>query len=596
VSTISRTVDDFLIAQVRTQSSQNSELSAYYDLASRIDNLLSDSDAGISPTLQQFFNATQGVADAPGSIPARQVMLSSAESVVERMHYIYQNMNSLNDAIKIDVSSTVKDINQLASSVADLNSQIAAQSQKFGQPPNDLLDQRDVLLRQLSERVEIKTVAQNDGTLSVFIGTGQSLVVGNRTWSLNMVSSRYSPEDFDLELGTGSGAGVNVTQQITGGSLGGILNFKKEIIDPALNQLGRVAVGLAATFNAQNAQGLSLNDVLGTEFFNDFTVPGAVEVLERNTNAGSGVVSVDIVDASKLAASDYILRYDGSDNYSLLRLPDNTVATTFNSAIPVTTQFEGIQIHVTAVPNNGDSFLIRPTRTAAKDIALQIDNVMDIAAAGAVRGFADTNNVGKASITAGELITDTADPAYVAPAAFNTAPSVTIAFRTSGAGTAPYADEYTLDGGGSWQAYTDGADIKLDGKKVQISGTPFDGDVFTMERNTGAESDNRNALELAALQSKDTLGDSGSGATMDFQTAYGRLVSMIGSRTHQADIAGSAQEVALQQAVAARDRVSGVNLDEEAANLIRMQQSYQAVSKVITTAQSLFQTLLDAVR
>jgi len=131
---------------------------------------------------------------------------------------------------------------------------------------------------------------------------------------------------------------------------------------------------------------------------------------------------------------------------------------------------------------------------------------------------------------------------------------------------------------------------------VQISGTPFDGDQFTMERNVGAVSDNRNALELGALQSKLTLGDKGAGPTVDFQSAYGQLVSMVGTRTHQADVAGKAQAVVLQQAIAARDAVSGVNLDEEAANLLKLQQAYQASAKIITTAQTLFQSLLDAVR
>jgi flagellar hook-associated protein 1 FlgK len=246
----------------------------------------------------------------------------------------------------------------------------------------------------------------------------------------------------------------------------------------------------------------------------------------------------------------------------------------------------------------GDTFLIRPTRSAAQTISLQVTDATDIAAAGAVRGIADPTNTGDATISSGELITDTTDPAYVTPAVFNTVGSVNIQFGTSGAGTAPYADQYSLDGGTTWNAYTSGADIKLNGMKVQISGTPFAGDQFTMERNTGAISDNRNALKLAALQTKDTLGDKGTGAgpTLDYQAAYGQLVAMVGTKTHQVDVAGQAQQVVLEQAVAARDRVSGVNLDEEAANLLRMQQGYQASARVITTAQTLFQTLLDSVR
>lgn len=598
IASIERTVDEFLIGQVRTQTSYDSELRSFHDLASRIDNLLSDPDAGVSPMIQQFFDSVQGVADTPGLIPSRQVMLTNASSIVERLHYMYQNMDSLNDAIRTDVGNTVAEINQLAASIADLNDQIVRQTQQFGQSPNDLLDQRDELLRQLSERVGVTTVTESDGTMNVFIGSGQTLVIGKQHWDLQQANGEYDPREYELFLSSG-GAGVNVTNAITGGRLGGILDFREEILEPALNQLGRIAISLSASFNEQHKQGLTLNDELGDNFFTDFTAPGAVDVLARLSNTGSGAMSVDIVDASKLTADEYLIRYDGGNNYTLLRSPEDTVATTFSGAVPFSAfspDFEGIQINVTAVPNVGDTFMIRPTRTAARELQVLVDDVNDIAAAGAVRGVASYTNVGDATISAGTLIIDPTDPDYVLPAVFNTGTPVTIDFRTSGAGTAPYADEYSLDGGGTWQAYTSGADISLNGMRVQISGTPFDGDSFTMERNTGGESDNRNALLLAQLQTADTMGDQGAGATMDFQSAYGQLVALIGTKTHQADVASQSQGVILQQTVAARDQVSGVNLDEEAANLIKMQQAYQAAAKVITTAQSIFQTLLDSVR
>lgn len=598
VTAVDRVVDEFLIGQIRTQTSRNSELAGYYDLASRIDNLLSDPEAGITPTLQEFFDSVQAVADSPGSIPAREVMLTSGELVVERMQYVHESIASINDAIKLDVQNAVGEINKYAASIADINEQIVLQSQKFGHPPNDMLDQRDELLRKLSEHINISTLEQDDGAVNVFMGTGQPLVTNYSSFTLEMVESDYDPTEFELELGNGNGVGVNVTDLITGGSLGGTLSFKQEILDPSLNQLGRVAVGLATTFNAQHAEGMTLNDELGGNFFNDFTTSGVVEVYDNGTNTGSGVVTADIVDASQLTADDYVLRYDGGNNYSVLRQPNNTVATTFSGAVPISSQFEGVQFNVTTVPDAGDTFLVRPTRTAARNIDMAIDDASDIAAAGAVRGYANTSNLGDATISAGELITDTTDPDYVTPAVFNTVTPVTIDFRTSGGGTAPYADEYSLDGGTTWNAYTSGADISLNGMRVQISGTPFDGDEFTMERNTGATSDNRNALALGQLQTSATLGDKGTGAgpTLDYQSAYGQLVAMVGNKTHQADISRGAQEKVLEQAVAARDRISGVNLDEEAANLIKFQQAYQATARVVTTAQTMFQTLLDSVR
>jgi flagellar hook-associated protein 1 FlgK len=316
-----------------------------------------------------------------------------------------------------------------------------------------------------------------------------------------------------------------------------------------------------------------------------------------------------MTDTTQLTAQDYVLRYEGGDNFSLLAQPKGTVVDTFNAPSGTSyTTAEGFSISINAGLTQGDRFEIRPTRSAAQDIAVLSDDVTDIAAAGAVRAYDSGANQGDATISAGELITDPADPeyinffdpaapAYVPPANFTaTVSPVTIDFQTSGAGTAPYADEYSLDGGTTWLPYTSGADIKLDGMKVQISGTPIEGDQFTMEPNTGAVSDNRNMLELAGLQNARTLVDGGNGPTVDFQGAYGQLVSMVGTKTHQADVAGKAQESLLNQAVASREAVSGVNLDEEAANLLRFQQAYQATARVVTSAQTMFQSLLDAVR
>lgn len=608
VSTIDRVYDQFIVDQVRVQTSLNSSLNSYYDLASRVDNLLADSDAGITPTLQEFFNAVQGVADSPGSIPARQVLLTSAESLTERMQYMYDSVNALNQAMITDVTNSIDEINSLANSLAAINQQIVLESQSYGQPPNDLLDQRDEMLRQLSERISVTTTTQSDGAMNVFVGKGQALVIGNNANKFVIANDSYDPQEIAIQLTSGnSTSGADVTKLISGGKLGGLFQLKDEILDPALNQLGRVAVGLASTFNTQHIQGLTLNDVLGGNFFTDFMATDNATVFNSSTNsvAGSvaGAVTATITDVSLLTAHDYELRYNGANSFDLYSLPDSTLVDSFIAATGATyTTGDGFSITINNALTAGDTFEIRPTRDASNDIGVLINNVSDIAAAGSVRAFDSASNRGDAIITQGERITNTADPNYVTDAVFNTVGSFTVVFSASVAANEPNVDQYSIyDSGGGLvsgpTAYVPGVDttIGYSGMEFTISRTPLSGDTFTLERNVGAVSDNRNALELAALQSTNTLIDGGAGPTVDFQSAYAQLVSMVGTRTHQADVAGTAQNSMLQQATQRRESVSGVNLDEEAANLMRYQQAYQATAQIISTARSLFNSLLDAV-
>jgi flagellar hook-associated protein 1 len=607
VSTIDRVYDQFITNQVQSQTSTTSSLNSYYDLASRVDNLFSDSEAGITPSMKEFFNAVQGVSDSPGSTPARQVLLSSAGSLVDRMQYMYNSVNELNRAMRTDVSTTVDEINALAGSIADINQQIVLESRSFGQPPNDLLDQRDEMIRQMSERVSVSTTTQDDGAMNVFVGKGQSLVIGGTANKFVVAKNQYDPQEVTIELTSGGGTtGADVTKLISGGKLGGLFQVKSEILDPALNQLGRLAVGLASTFNAQHIQGLTLNDVLGGNFFTDFMATDNVTVLNGDTNsvAGSaaGAVTSTITDVSLLTAKDYALRYNGANSFDLYSLPDNTLVDSFTAAVGAThTTADGFSITINNALTAGDSFEIRPTRTASNDIGVLINNVSDIAAAGAVRAFDNASNRGDAILSPGERITNTADPNYVTDAVFNTVGSFNVVFSASVPANEPTVDQYSIyDSGGALvsgpTAYVPGVDttIGYSGMQFTISRTPLSGDTFTLERNVGAVSDNRNALELGALQTKLSLIDGGAGPTVDFQGAYGQLVSMIGTRTHQADVASTAQKSMLDQATARRESVSGVNLDEEAANLMRYQQAYQATAQVISTARSIFNSLLSA--
>ncbi|MDP1707780.1 MAG: flagellar hook-associated protein FlgK [Gammaproteobacteria bacterium] len=577
VSGITRIYDAFLIQQVRTNTSANSQLQIYYNMASQVDNLLADNKAGLAPALQEFFNAVQGVANNPASIPSRQVMLSSATALTDRFHYFDRRLSDLNNGINSQLATAVAEINSLAAGIAKLNSSITtAQGANNGQLPNDLLDQRDILIAKLATQVAVTTVTQDDGAVNVFIGSGQSLVLGAQANTLSTSTNAFDSSRKEVTITVGSIA-TTITDNLIGGITGGLLDFRRTVLDSAQNALGRVADGLAITFNAQHGAGQDLNGVLGANFFTS----GTAQVLARtgsSPNTGTGVVNASITSIGALTTSDYLLQNTGG-SYTLTRLSDNT--TTTLAGFPGTpATVDGVTISLGAgTINTGDSFLIRPTRNGAANIGVAISDTRKIAAAAPIRTSATLANTGAGTISSGTVV-NAADT--------NLQQLVTITFTS--------ATTYDVTGPGTGNptglAYTPGANISYNGWQIQLNGTPAAGDTFSVEPNTSGVADNRNALLLVGLQTQNTL----AAGTATYQADYGQLVADVGSKTHQADINRKAQEALLNQIIQTREAVSGVNLDEEAADLIRYQQAYQAAARVIGTTNELFDTLLATLR
>jgi len=561
-SSIKRSYDDFLTSQLRNTTSSFGQMDTYATLATSMANLFGSSQSSLSPMFSQFFNDIEAVSDNPSAIPERQTLLSDASALTNRFQKLDAQLGQFDQQTNAQISGSVKDINQLSSTVADLNRQITGAQNSTAGVPNDLLDQRDQAIKQLASLVSVQTMPQSDGAMNVFIGNGQSLVVGDKPMQLTTVANTYDPQR--LEIAYGGPQGPLISDGITGGQLGGTLAFRREMLDPAHNQLGLLAQGFSASFNDQHQAGMDLQGNMGGAFF----AAGVPQVLPNQRNTGSATVDVQISDASALTASDYQLRYDGSQ-WQLTRLSDGT-----KSASNGPLQMDGLTITPSAGANTGDSFLIRPTHGAAGGMQVLIDDPTQIAAAAPIRTQAATNNTGSASISTGTVL-DRQNA--------NLRQNVSIQFLG--------ANTYSVNGSGNY-TYTSGGNITLNGWQVQISGNPQPGDQFSIQGNTGGVGDNRNAAVLSSLQNQGILNN----GTATYQQAYGSLVSNVATRTKQSQDGRDAQQVLNQQAQAARDATSGVNLDEEAANLIRFQQAYQAAAQSITTANTMFQTLLSAIR
>lgn len=573
ITSIRRVYDGFVVEQLRNNQTAYTQQQTFFDLSSQIDGLLGDTATSLSAGLQGFFDSVQQVADDPTSTAAREVMLTEGQTLVSRFRQLNQNMDDLRGAMHNQIRTTVAEINSLAAGVAEINEKIvAAVGQSSGDLPNDLLDQRDEMIEELAQRVAVTTVAQNDGAVNVFIGTGQSLVVGTQSSTLAAAQLGTDPQQLDVGVVT-QGATIPITDFIQGGSLGALYDFTDKVLDPSKNALGQIAVGLASAFNDQHQLGMDLDGVTGRDFF---TVP-SIQVIANTANSGPGPVSVAYDDVTQLTTDEYQLSYDGA-NWTLTRESDGQTVP-FTSGTGVAGDpfiVDGMSIVTDPAAVAGDRYLIHPTRNGAAQIDVALTENSQIAAAGSHYSEAAAANTGDATISPAQVL-DPSDPALLTP--------VSIVFDTD--------SSFMVNGGPSSIAYTSGADIDVNGLfRVQISGTPQAGDTFTVDPNFGGVGDNGNALLLANMQQSQIL----AGGTASFNDAYSAVVADVGTKTRQAEINALSQEQLLEQSQQTRESVSGVNLDEEAADMLQFEQAYQAAAQVIAVADTLFEELINAVR
>ncbi len=601
VSTVKRVYSEFLGGQVLRDQGLSSQLNTYYTQIQQIDNMLADSNSGLSPAIQQFFSAVNSVSSNPESLAARQALIGGANSLASRFQSLNQRMVDLNGSVNGQIGYSVTQINSYAKQISALNQNIVLAQSATGQPPNDMLDQRDSLVAQLNNEIKATVVKQADGGFNVFIGNGQPMVIGGQAFRMTTQTSATDPSKLEIAYINFNGAAAAIQQSsLQGGNLGGLLQFRDDALTNSQNALGRVAMGIAGTFNQQHQLGQDLNGDLGGNFFVQ-----PVPLVSPNTNNAIpvAVVTASVTSAAgytALTGSDYSLRFDGT-NYSLTRLSDSAIVFNGTAAALSVTPVDGLTINVPTtapVPVAGDSFLIRPTVNGARDIAAAISESAKIAAAAPIRTNATLTNTGSGKISSGAV--------SVGYATATVTPTVTLTYNSVMVG--PPAVPATLTGfpatlpvtvtnngvaiifpAGDPVTYTDGATVSFGGVNIALTGAPANGDTFTVGQNNGATTDGRNSLLLAGLQTKNTL----VGGTASYQGAYSQLVSYVGNKTRELEVTSMAQASMVEQSVQALQSFSGVNLDEEAANLLRYQRAYQAAGKALQIANEMFDTILS---
>ncbi|MDL2284694.1 flagellar hook-associated protein FlgK [Oxalobacter sp. OttesenSCG-928-P03] len=590
---IRRVYDEFLGKQVNDTQSEFNRLDTYYNQISKINNKLADDTAGVSPALQDFFSAVQEIASTPTSAATREAMLSEAEMLVGRYNNLASQMNEQRDLANAQIIHSVELINSYATEIAKLNDQIARAQIAITDPaPNDLLDQRDYLISQLSQEIGVRTVV-NGNSLDVYIGNGQPLVINNNSFPMFAQYSQSDPETVEIGYINNGVKVVIPDKLLSGGNIMGYKEFLSNEVDPILNELGRIAITLATDFNNQHKLGMDLNGDPGGDFFS-FVATSSMQNYNR-----TGTVTADVVDTKALYASNYQIAYNDSpsDRYTIIRQSDGQ--TVWDGATMPTTPIDGIQFSLTGTLESGDTLTLKPLNDVAESLQLLISDPNKIAAALSIRTAHDANNLGTGKISLGELV-DLNDPGNVSvPNPSNL--ELEAMMDTSGsdpvlrfvvknvAVTATYSDgsSHTYNPGDAF-AYEEGMSLAMGDFTFNITGTVEPGDKFYIQPNDGGTGDNRNMLALAALQDSKTMLN----GTTTYQGAYSQLVNRVGSKTRELEITSTSTGNLLNSLYEEQQSQSGVNLDEEAINLMRYQQNYNAASKVIQTANEMFDAIL----
>jgi flagellar hook-associated protein 1 FlgK len=588
VTDIKRFSDAFLNTQVRTATTSKSALDSYHAQVSQVDNLLADPTSGLSPALQDFFKGVQDVSSNPASVASRQALMSAADSLASRFQGINGRLQEIREGVNSQITSKVTLINSYASQIAELNTQISAASASGQGLPNDLLDQRDQVVLDLNKQVKATIVQGDNNTVTVSIGSGQPLVVGRKSFELAAMTSPTDGLRVQVGYVTGSKVTPLADNSLSGGELGGLFEFRSNSLDRAQNSLGRIAITMAHTFNDQHRLGIDSAGNPATDFFSE--PPVAVTASINNNGSSTATVGAVISDPTKLTQSDYKVVHNGT-NYVVTRVSDNaqTIINPYPQVGPQT--IDGVDFSISGVSASGDNFLVRPTINGAAQFSLAITDRAKIAAAAPITTNTPITNKGSARISEG--VVDAAYPAnaLVAPLTLTyTAPGGLSGFPPAQAVTTTINGVDTVYAAGTTPIpYTAGATYKFGGINVSFTGTPATTDTFSIGPNKSGVGDNRNMRLLGNLQTTNIL----DGGTATYQTAYAELVSFVGNKTREVQVNGEAAAALLTQAHGAQQSVSGVNLDEEAANLLKYQQAYQAAGKVMQIASTLFDALLS---
>ncbi|MFM9917110.1 MAG: flagellar hook-associated protein FlgK [Rhizobacter sp.] len=618
VKTVARAHDEFLTREAALSRSLAAADGVRSDQLTQLEKVFGVGEAGLGYAAGQLFNSFADVASKPQDSSARQVVLSRAGELASRFTTAAERIDDLQAGVTQDLRASVAKVNDLTQQIATLNQRVT-NVRGLEQPPNDLLDQRDQLVSELSQYLQVTTVGAEDGSLSVFMGGGQALVLSSQSTNLAAMPDPYDASHVVIGIETQAGDRQLPTALLNGGSISGLIHFQSGDLTDARNLLGQMALSIGLQVNQQQSLGLDLLGQTGAAMFRFGSASGlpVVAAQASSANTGTGSVSLtlqapatlDAAQVSSVQASDYELRADGLGGFQMYRLKGGDVDPQFPAvAVANGDVVDGFKISIGGAPAAGDRYLLRPAGSAARDMRLDMSNPKLIAAASPLSATAGTLNKGTAAAAAlsAQSTASGAHPNLPATLKFQVTatPGQYTYTWTDGAGTsapAAWVPGQSVDYPGT--TATNGFQLMITGVPVaaDASATPaVASDTFTIAANAYTLADNTNANAMLSLRDTPLVGAIWNGGTLQagnsVTDAYASILANVGVRVQSAKSAATLSASVAAQAEQNRSSKSGVNLDEEAARLIQYQQAYQAAAKMLQVAQSVFDTLLQSAR
>ncbi|WP_417585129.1 flagellar hook-associated protein FlgK [Nitrincola sp.] len=616
VTDINRITDQFLVRQVWSDTSALSSNQAFSEKIALLDKMLVSESSSLSSSMDSYFESLQQVVDDPLFIANRELFLAEAQSLTNAFTDFDANLREQGELINTELRSMTNTVNSITQNIAELNVQIGTLV-AAGQNSNALQDKRDMLVKELSGYVSINVIEEKGSNYNVMMGQGQPLVIGSSAAQLQLRNSESDPSQLDIFMVNGN-ISANVTGQLGQGAIGGLQQYQTEVLNPTINEVGRLAIVFTETMNEQHRKGMDLNGDFGENLFSPIETGQVTANSTNKTSASSAYVN--FYDVTELTASDYEVKFDGIDSFIVTRLSDgrkfDMSEFTDLASLPADQQtlsqdkvfewvdnrlkisMDGMTVHLDASSSYsvGDSFLVQPTRTGAQLMDTEITNPKLLALASPLRVEPSSTNSGNAEITAIEITSakDTSalrsgsatlplEIVFNAPAEGSDVPTFTVYDMSDPDNPVVFDDMENL-------VYTEGEPIVLEDYQITLDNQPNAGDRFTIERNTDGYSDNTNALAMSDFQNKPLVNG------FSYQDTYGQLLAQVGTQASTSEIAYASSKAVLTSSENALQSVAGVNLDEEAANLVKFQQAYSASAQLISTFQTIFDSLISAVR
>ena len=596
VQTILRNQSELLTRQAAQAGSVQASDSVRAERLRQLQEVFSGGTEGLGAAINDMMNAMSDVINSPTDITARNVVLTRMDETTARMRSSAERLNEIQYTVTEQLQSSITAVNSLAAQIAAVNEQVA-RAKGNGQSPNDLLDQRDQLIREMNQYVQVTQIPADDGTVGLFVGGSQPLVLGNAATQLSIGDATAFPGSGQLKLffnRPGAPAFEIDENVLGGGSVSGLLRFNNTDLAEGRNLLGRMAMGIGMVMNEQQQLGLTLDGQVGKPLF------GLPTSMPGSTN-GVGVGNVTFTDATNFSASDYEIRFTTGTAGQVVRLSDGQ-ATAFTSAANLATlQIDGLQFNLTTPGVPGERMLFKPFSTAAANIQSLVYSPRDLAAANPINAAMGTSNGGTLQLGSlkatgepnppGLVLPPNANLAAVPPILggvqlrFNAGPPTT--YDVLDRGTSPPTTVATA------QPYVPGAPISVNGWQITLKGSPNSGDTVVIgnsldpqygdayTRNAG------NATALLGLRDVKMFDES------TLSDGFASAIAQVGTRTQSALFSAKLSDTLAANLERDRTAVSGVNLDEEAARLIQYQQAYQASAKMIQIAQNIFDSLIQ---